>query len=198
MAAVVVSPAPPVHHFLWLPTVAHRAIFCYGKPAVCLVLYVAQLMPRISLPPPRRKRLQINKNHFDSTVAAFGNCLNPRHPVNILTHIETRRLLPCIFSEELGAGSFRFTQLRTLTSEPSGLNLHWNCGAQNLWIPRFTVRSITVLARLSTLSRPASLALGRKGSLCRISGPPYRPLGPLVWKRPPENRAELFPRTVLG
>ncbi len=106
MAAVVVSPAPPVHHFLWLPTVAHRAIFCYGKPAVCLVLYVAQLMPRISLPPPRRKRLQINKNHFDSTVAAFGNCLNPRHPVNILTHIETRRLLPCISSEELGAGSF--------------------------------------------------------------------------------------------
>src|SRR6267378_3695566 len=32
MAAVVVSPAPPVHHFPWLPTVAHRAIFCYGKP----------------------------------------------------------------------------------------------------------------------------------------------------------------------
>jgi len=31
MAAVVVSPAPPVHHFLWLPTVAHRAIFCYGN-----------------------------------------------------------------------------------------------------------------------------------------------------------------------
>src|SRR6267378_1672691 len=39
MAAVVVSPAPPVHHFPWLPTVTHRAIFCYGKPAFCLVLY---------------------------------------------------------------------------------------------------------------------------------------------------------------
>ncbi len=37
MAAVVVSPAPPVAPFLWLPTVAHRAMFCYGKPTVCLV-----------------------------------------------------------------------------------------------------------------------------------------------------------------
>ncbi len=184
MAAVVVSPAPPVHHFPWLPTVAHRAIFCYGKPTVCLVLYVAHFMPRISLPPPCRKRLQINKNRFDSTVAAFGICLNQRHPVNILTHIEIRRLLPCISSEELGAGSFRFTQLKALTAGPSGLNLHWNCGAQNLWIPRFTVRSITALARLSTLSLPASLALGRKGFLCRISGPPYRLLGPLVLEAP--------------
>ena len=106
MAAVVVSSAPPVHHFLWLPTVAHRAIFCHGKPTVCLVLYSAHFMPRISLPPPCRKRLQINKNDFDSTVATFGICLNQRHPVSILTHIEIRGLLPCISSEELGAGSF--------------------------------------------------------------------------------------------
>jgi len=76
-----------------------------GNLAVCLVLYVAHFMPRNSLPPPCRKRLQINKNHFDSTVAAFGICLNQRHPVNILTHIETRRLLPCISPEELGAES---------------------------------------------------------------------------------------------
>src|SRR6267143_427848 len=79
MAAVVVSPAPPVHHFLWLPTVAHRAIFCHGKPAVCLVLYIAHFMPSISLPPPCRKRLQINKSHSDSTFVTFEICLNQRH-----------------------------------------------------------------------------------------------------------------------
>src|SRR6266850_1950525 len=120
MAAVVVSPAPPVHHFLWLPTVAHRAIFCYGKPAVCLVLYVAQLMPRISLPPACGKRLQTNKNHFASTVATFGICLNQRHPVNILTHIEIRGLLPCISSEELGAGSFGWWPSRRYAGHREG------------------------------------------------------------------------------
>src|ERR1700674_880782 len=94
MAAVVVSRAPPVHHFPWLPTVAHRAIFCHGKPTVCLVLYTAHFMPRISLPPPCRKRLQINKNRFDSNRRHFQNLSQPATHCPILTHFEIRRLSP--------------------------------------------------------------------------------------------------------
>jgi hypothetical protein len=187
MAAVVVSPAPPVHQFSWLPTVAHRAMVRYGKPH-CLsrsLHCTLHAMKPVSSSVPQTLATKQKSSRFNSH--RFRNLSQPATPRPILTHIEIRGLWPCIFWGRTWSGILSFTESSILTVEPSGLDLYRICGAQNLRIPRFTVHPITALARLSPPPLAVSLTLGRKGSLCRTSGPPYRPLGHLVWKRPPPN-----------